>query len=177
MDGPNVYGYALQSPLKFTDRTGLKVVQVCRPLAHFGASLFRPHSHCALFIVPDSNNCHSGCEEDEDGIIDQLSLPGGRQNFDSSGTSGVYKSDRAYFLSGPNERKNNIHRVIDPRPGVTQCQFEKELRNQKEKLKLPVKYPLLGFGPNSNSMIYNAIRNSGGIPHDTGAAFYSVIFQ
>ncbi len=161
VDGASIYGYARQSPQRWTDPRGEEVFVVCRPLA--GIAGVSGAKHCAVFVVQYDCTC-SGSS--------QFSLGRGDTTFNSDRVSSrqVALRDRDAFDSFGNATKNfwgDIDRYhVDPPPGMSDCDYEYRL------VSIATEYEQGPYramsGPNSNTAVRQLIERSGG---RTAAAF------
>ena len=120
VDGPSVYGYAKQSPVRYADFNGQKVVLVCRPVNYIG---FIPGAlHCAVFVV--ESDCPSCLDEDSDGVNKQFTLSWGSIKFETEPTD-TYRTDRKAY-NNPGGPKITHYDIAVP-DGMTSCQFDRRV--------------------------------------------------
>ena len=94
VDGPSVYGYALQNPGRYVDPRGEATYVVCRPLEGVLGEMSSAR-HCRIIVVRKKCTCSGDT---------QFFLGGGDRVFNglSSSSKGVFVTDRlAYEMNRP----------------------------------------------------------------------------
>jgi RHS repeat-associated protein len=162
VDGPSVYGYARQSPVRYADFNGQKVVMVCRPLSvsPFDKSGAR---HCAVFVVESDCPC---LEADADGVNMQFSFPGFATKFDLGRETQTSQDDRDAY-NNPAGRGIS-HHVIPVPDRLTSCQFDRSVISEGTAY---IQNSYVVTGPNSNTAVDNVIERAGGQAPDVAGAF------
>ena len=161
VDGPSVYGYARQSPVRYADFTGKRVVLVCRPVKNIG---FIPGAiHCAVFVVESECKC---LPKDSDGVNTQFTFPGGARKFVTKpDKGGVYGRDRKAY-NNPGGPRITHYDIAVP-GGMTSCEFDMNVTDVGGAYSQGPYNAV--FGPNSNTAADNLIELSGGVAPETGA--------
>jgi RHS repeat-associated protein len=161
VDGPSIYAYAGNSPLRKVDPAGLTTSMVCRTVQDWRTKLFGA-KHCGVFVWHWE---FTGCEWRK--IIDsQFTLAGGTSpQTDPNAPSS--RMDRDAF-SNPGDRDE--HYEINPPSGQSQSDFDRSVTQSGNNYSQPPYSSV--FGPNSNTAADNIIEGAGGIAPDVPGAFH-----
>jgi len=153
--GLNLYAYALNNPLRYTDPLGLDVTMTCRPVAAFGAVGMSSPVHCAV-IVWHYDQCGRK-------VIDtQYSVAGGGTSPTRDPTDPTFAADRRAFGSGAGNSP------IPATTGMSQSDWDRAVTNSGNNYSQGPYFPVPG--PNSNTAAGNIITNAGGtVPNVPGA--------
>ncbi|WP_407932937.1 RHS repeat-associated core domain-containing protein [Jannaschia ovalis] len=168
LDGASVYGYALQSPMRWTDPKGEAVWGMCRPLD--GALGYLPRGrHCAVFVTDDDPGDQCLQDGDRGPITGQFSLAAGDRAFDLEGTTPAYQRDRALFLGTVIDSRGRGTTIVGVRPpeGTSIRDFDDLVITNGNRFRRGRYNAVLG--PNSNTAAENVIQMSGGLVTDLGA--------
>ena len=149
VDGASVYGYARQSPMRYTDRRGERVYIVCRPLGLLG---FTGKKHCSLVVLEVNCDCQELNEH-------QYSMGRWDRGFNADPSSVTNHLDQmAWEFSWIPEV--DAYQVPPP-PGIVHCEFDRKViaaANAYDATYWPAP------GPNSNTAVAQTIINAGGTP-------------
>jgi RHS repeat-associated protein len=153
--GINLYAYALNNPLRYTDPLGLDVTMTCRPVSAAGAAGMSSPVHCAVFVWH-----YDQCGRR---VIDaQYSLPFGATSPTRDPSNLTYAGDTQAFGSGPGNYP------IPAPPGMSQSDWDRAVTNSGNNYSQGPYFPVPG--PNSNTAAGNIITNAGGtVPNAPGA--------